>query len=122
MVADGSQMINGVGLLSPLAIFYAGFSFNISRLFPVMREFNSALDVSFREAQIFCFKAEKSEKKFARLQDEIAERDCKLAEDHARVIRRTERRGRKRLLLCWRVELLSMKQTLRSSRGSRVGG
>ncbi|KAL0713399.1 hypothetical protein Bca4012_020377 [Brassica carinata] len=60
-----------------------------------MRVFNAALDGGFREARLSHFKAEEIERKFVRLQNEVAEKDRKQAESHARALRCAERRGRK---------------------------
>ncbi|KAF2555625.1 hypothetical protein F2Q68_00015125 [Brassica cretica] len=72
VVAEGSQLIN-----------------------EGMRVFNSTLDGSFREACLSHFKAEETERKFIRFQNEVAERERRQAESHSRALIRAERKGRR---------------------------
>uniref|UniRef100_A0A0D2ZQK0 Uncharacterized protein n=1 Tax=Brassica oleracea var. oleracea TaxID=109376 RepID=A0A0D2ZQK0_BRAOL len=60
-----------------------------------MRVFNSTPDGSFREACLLHFKAEETERKFIRFQNEVAERESRQAESHSRALILAERKGRR---------------------------
>ncbi|KAF3602712.1 hypothetical protein F2Q69_00035788 [Brassica cretica] len=72
---------------------------------PDLNDFFAGLPLSFDHPSsvdelgrpCFSFKVEKAEKDLARVQNEILERDSKLARDHAKAVRQSERRGRREI-------------------------